>query len=200
MYAEQLQSRDVTWINGLSFTSPAGWLVQTPAPVSSTTPDIVIVGSQTSTSNPAISFTISRDNRPLVAAIDNLREIVTPLIETGALTLHDETSTQVDGNSAYLLKAVGHFEDKDGIEQKVGFSNLLIKVDDMLYTIQYSNNLTSFDAQSDIFDQVVNSIEFSDIEFAKIPVGGESDEGGYDGTLENKEAVSYTHLTLPTKA
>ena len=124
----------------------------------------------------------------------------------------------------------------------IGFSTLLIKVDDMFYTVQYTNNLESHDRQSNYFDDIVNSIEFSNIDFAKVPVGDEADltnpdlvndpdgSGGYSGTLSNNEegggcliataafgsemapqvqflreirdntAVSYTHLTLPTKA
>ena len=64
----------------------------------------------------------------------------------------------------------------------IGFSTLLIKVDDMFYTVQYTNNLESHDRQSNYFDDIVNSIEFSNIDFAKVPVGSDSDEGGYEGT------------------
>ena len=74
---------------------------------------------------------------------------------------------------------------------KIGFSTLLIKVDDMFYTVQYTNNLESHDRQSDYFNDIVNSIEFSNIDFAKVPTGGEQpdyDEGdGYSGTLQNEE-------------
>ena len=48
---------------GISFTSPAGWLVQTPDHVSSSTPDIVVVGPKTSNSNPAVSLTINRNSQ-----------------------------------------------------------------------------------------------------------------------------------------
>ena len=71
-----------------------------------------------------------------------------------------------------LLKAIGHFENREGIEMNIGFSTLLIKVDDMFYTVQYTNNLESHDRQSNYFDDIVNSIEFSNIDFAKVPVGG----------------------------
>ncbi len=171
---------------GLSFTSPAGWIVQTPPPTGSN-PDIVVVGSKTSTSAPAVSFTISRDNITIEEAISGLRQQITPMVETGALSIVSEQGTQIKGNNAYLLKAIGHFENREGIEMKIGFSTLLIKVDDMFYTVQYTNNLESHDSQAEYFDDIVNSIEFSNIEFAKLPVGQESDEGGYMGTLENQE-------------
>ena len=170
---------------GFSFTSPAGWLVQTPTP-SGNSPDIVAVGPKTSTSAPAVSFTIVRDDSTIEGAMNGLRQAVTPMIETGALTIVSEEGTQVKGNNAYLLKAIGHFENRDGIEQNIGFSTLLIKVDDMFYTVQYTNNLESFDRQSNNFNDIVNSIEFTNIDFAKVPVGSDSETDGYVGTMENE--------------
>ena len=170
---------------GFSFTSPAGWLVQTPTP-SGNSPDIVAVGPKTSTSAPAVSFAIVRDDSTIEGAMNGLRQAVTPMIETGALTIVSEEGTQVKGNNAYLLKAVGHFENRDGIEQNIGFSTLLIKVDDMFYTVQYTNNLESFDRQSNNFNDIVNSIEFTNIDFAKVPVGSDSEKDGYVGTMENE--------------
>ena len=64
---------------GLSFTSPAGWIVQTPPPQGNN-PDIVVVGSKTSTSAPAVSFAITRDDRTIQEAIDALRELITPIV------------------------------------------------------------------------------------------------------------------------
>ncbi|MDA1125249.1 MAG: peptidylprolyl isomerase, partial [Crenarchaeota archaeon] len=179
---------------GLSFTSPAGWLVQTPSP-SGDNPDIVVVGPKTSTSSPAVSFKIERDDSSIEQAIDKLRKTVTPMIETGALTIVSEQGTQVKGNNAYLLKAIGHFENKEGIVQDIGFFTLLINVDDMFYTVQYTNHLKSFDEQSDAFDNIVSSIEFSNIDFAKVPVGGDGlspddpdfESGGYGENFGNKE-------------
>jgi len=171
---------------GLSFTSPAGWIVQTPPPQGSN-PDIVVVGSKTSTSAPAVSFAITRQDVTIEEAINGLRQQVTPMIETGALSVVSEEGTQIKGNDAYLLKAIGHFENREGIEMNIGFSTLLIKVDDMFYTVQYTNNLESHDRQAEYFDDIVNSIEFSNIDFAKVPVGNDSDGEGYSGTLQDEE-------------
>ena len=170
---------------GFSFTSPAGWLVQTPTP-SGNSPDIVAVGPKTSTSAPAVSFAITREDITIEEAINGLRQQVTPMIETGALTIVSEEGTQVKGNNAYLLKAIGHFENREGIEMNIGFATFLIKVDDMFYTVQYTNNLESFDRQSNNFDEIVSTIEFTNIDFAKIPVGSDSEEDGYVGTMENE--------------
>ena len=172
---------------GISFTSPAGWLVQK-APASSSV-DIVVVGPKTSVSNPAISFTVTRESGTLQDTIRTLQETVTPLLETGTLTISTEQTMEIGGNNAYVLNAVGHFEDRAGIEQKVGFSSILVKNDEMLYTIQYSNDLTSFDKQSEEFSNVISSIEFSNIDFAKVPVsqGTEERSDVNTGTTLNPE-------------
>ena len=177
---------------GISFTSPAGWLVQTPDLVSSSTPDIVVVGPKTSNSNPAVSITIQRNSQSLETAVENLRQQVEPLIQNGALTIVSEYGTQIDEKNAYVLNAIGHFENRDEIEQKIGFSSILVKSDyDMLYTLQYSDNMETFENDLNTFSDLINSIEFSDIEFTKVPVGGNQpdfDEGdGYTGTLETEE-------------
>ena len=172
---------------GISFTSPAGWLVQTPDPFSSSSPDIVIVGPKLSNSNPAISITITRDISSLEKNIEILRNTVTPLIEAGALSIVSEFGTQILDNNAYVFNAIGHFENRDGIEKKVGFSTILLKAnDDMLYTFQYSNDLESYDDYSKQFGDVMDSIEFTSMEFTKISSGEEPDEIGYDGTLDNQ--------------
>ena len=174
---------------GISFTSPAGWLVQTPDAISTSTPDIVVVGPKTSTSSPAVSFTITRDRLPLQNAIEAVRTTVEPLIENNALSIVSESGTKIGDHDAYVLNAIGHFENRDGIEKKVGFSSVLIKSEyDMLYTIQYSNDLESYESQTEEFSNILDSIEFTNIDFAKVPVGGESDGTGYEGTLVGKTA------------
>ena len=86
----------------------------------------------------------------------------------------------------YAQEAIGHFENREGIEMNIGFSTLLIKVDDMFYTVQYTNNLESHDRQSNYFDDIVNSIEFSNIDFAKVPTGSGSEESSSE-TLQNND-------------
>jgi len=172
---------------GLSFTSPAGYLVQTPTAISRTTPDIVIVGSKTETANPAISIKIAAEPKSLEQSIGDVRTTVAPLIDSGALTLSSEHGTQINGHNAYIINAIGHFEDRDGIEQKVGFSSMIIKVDNLLYTIQYSNDLRSYEKNLRDFTLVVESMQFSDIVNVKAETGATSTEGGYDGTLLDTE-------------
>ena len=51
-----------------------GWIVQTPPP-SGSNPDIVVVGSKTSTSAPAVSFAITRQDVTIEEAINGLRPV-----------------------------------------------------------------------------------------------------------------------------
>ena len=174
---------------GISFTSPAGWFVQTPDPTSSQSPDIVIVGPSSSNSNPAVSISINRSMYSLERHVEDLRKTFTPLINSGVLSIVSESTTVIHEKNAYVINAIGHFEDKKGIEQKIGFSTILLKTDeDMHYNLQYSNNLENFEKNIDSFTDIVNSIEFSSMDFTKIPAGASSDTEGYDGTLqENNE-------------
>ncbi len=144
---------------GISFSSPAGWLVQTPTVTSSTTPQIAVVGPKTSVSMPAISVRVDQTTKTLDEHIDMLRESLNPLIENKALDITGESKTQVSGYEAYVIKAIGHFQDSNDVEQRVGFSSVMIREDNLLYTLQYSNNLQSFDQQEKYFKEILGSLD-----------------------------------------
>ena len=114
----------------------------------------------------------------------------------GAFTGSINSNMLKNVGAKYII--IGHSENREGIEMNIGFSTLLIKVDDMFYTVQYTNNIESHDRQVDYFDAIVYSIEFSNIDFAKVPVGTDSSlsddvavqndpSGGYSGTLQKEE-------------
>ena len=50
-------------------------------------------------------------------------------------------------------------ENADGVERLVGFSSVMIKDDNRIYTIQYTNNLESFDLQEKYFMETLDSIK-----------------------------------------
>ena len=144
---------------GISFSSPAGWFVQTPPVTSPTSPQIVVVGPQTSTSMPAISFRVDQSNESIEEHIKELRESITPLIENDVLDITGETFTTINGHDAYVIKAIGHFENSEDVEQLVGFSSVMIREDNLLYTLQYTNKLESFDFHEKYFIDLMNSME-----------------------------------------
>ena len=144
---------------GISFTSPAGWLVQNPPVTSPTSPQVVVVGPKTSTSMPAISFRIDESSKTLDEHIELMRQSLEPLIENNVLDVTGETKTSISNYLGYVIKAIGHFENADGVERLVGFSSVMIKDDNRIYTIQYTNNLESFDLQEKYFMETLDSIK-----------------------------------------
>ena len=66
---------------GISFVSPIGWLVQTPAPTSPESPQIAVVGPKTSTSMPAISFRMDPSTMSLEQEVEVFRQQIQALID-----------------------------------------------------------------------------------------------------------------------
>ena len=129
---------------GIAFISPAGWFIQEPPKTSSDTPDLVILGTQTSTSSPAISLSIRSTSGNLDDEIFKLETRILPLIEQNVLEIVDSGATSIDGKDAFILRATGVFENQNDIVREVGFSTILFIDDDRVYTIQYTNHLTDF--------------------------------------------------------
>ena len=168
---------------GLSFNSPIGWMVQTPAPSSTSSPDIVVVGPKNGDSVPAIAIKVTRSQGTLDDEIEKLRNTISPLVEQKALQINREAITKINNYDAYVLKAIGHFENADEEEQNIGFSQVLIVENNILYSLQYSNDIRTFDRQETNFTEILNSLEIFQIE--QRPVGsGEQGESGDTGTTE----------------
>ena len=144
---------------GISFDSPAGWLVQTPPVTSSTAPQIAIVGTKSSSSMAAISIRVDQSLKDIDEHIDELRESISPLIENDVIVITGETKTSINNYDAYVIKAIGHFENQDEEEQRVGFASVMIREDNLLYTLQYTNLIESFDTQEIYFINFMNSME-----------------------------------------
>jgi len=178
---------------GLTFIAPAGWLVQTPPVTSSTSPQVAVVGPKTSESAPAVSFRI--DKSPILTLddnIQNLREAIAPLVEANVLTINSEQMIDVNERKGYLIQATGHFENQDGIEQRIGFASLLIKEKDLIYTIQYTNSLESFNPQKTYFTNVIDSLEL----FTPQPLTTGLDYG--EQIMEGTDAASLENTSNET--
>jgi peptidyl-prolyl cis-trans isomerase B (cyclophilin B) len=177
MVAPPTNQKQVFKEYGFGFISPAGWLVQTPPVTSSTSPQVAVVGPKTSTSMPAISIRADPSlSKTLDENVDALRQNILPLIESGALKIAGEESLEINGYDAHMIKAVGHFEDSSGVEQRIGFASIMIKNGNVVYTIQYTNTIESFDAQEQYYIDMINSLEL----FVPQPMGVNS-EGNMDG-------------------
>ena len=168
---------------GLAFNSPIGWMVQTPPQSTLESPNIVVVGPKNGDSVPAIAIKVTYAKGTLQDEIEKLRNNINPLVEQKALQINRESMTKINDYDAYVLKAVGHFEGADEVEQNIGFSQVLIVENSILYSLQYSNDIKSFDRQEDNFTNILDSLEINKIE--KRPVGNDApDDEGYAGTIE----------------
>ena len=131
---------------GISFESPVGWLVETPPKIDSSTPDLVVLGPQTSNSSPAISISIDGTSGTVDDEVEKLRNTINPLIEQNVLTVLDEGRTVVgEDQQAYILRATGKFENAKDQVREVGFATMLFVTDNRVYTIQYTNHLTDYE-------------------------------------------------------
>ena len=135
---------------GISFHAPVGWLIQSPTKVDSLTPDLVILGPQTSFSSPAISVSVVGNSGTLDDEVEKLKQRIKPLIEQNVLTVIEEGDLKggVDNNPAYLVRATGKFENANEQLREVGFVTIMFVNENRLYSIQYTNHLTDYDKQS----------------------------------------------------
>ena len=171
---------------GITFTSPPGWLVQTPAVTSSTSPQIAIVGPKTDSSMPAISFRMDPSTKTLDEEIIKFKQTINPLIESDVLVITGDSVGFVSEYESYVLKANGHFEDKKGIEQNIGFAAVLMKHGNVLYVSQYTNYIDSFNLQEQTFVDILSSIKL----FTPQPITSGLDYGQETSELSNETSES----------
>ena len=144
---------------GISFMSPAGWLVQTPPQTEPSVPDLVILGTQTSTSSPAISISVNGAIGTLQDEIENLYKRINPLITNDVLTIEQEGQMMIDGNTAYVLRASGTFENLNDVVRNVGFTTIIFVNNDLAYTIQYSNHVSDYGNHQENVSLVLDSFQ-----------------------------------------
>ena len=183
---EEIESIDATYHNfkelGISFTSPAGWFVSTPPVTSSTSPQIAIVGPRTDYSTPAISFRMDPSTKTLDEEIIKFKQTIEPLIQSGVLVITGDSKGFVNEYDSYVLKANGNFEDKDEVEQNIGFAAVLMKHGNVLYVSQYTNYVDSFTSEEETFVDILSSIKL----FTPQPLTSESNYGQETSEISNE--------------
>ena len=144
---------------GISFLSPAGWLIQSPPKTEPAVPDLVVLGPQTSTSSPAVSFSISGTTGTIEDEIQKLKNKIQPLISQNVLTVIDEGTTTVDDNPAYIIRATGKFENLNDQVREVRFSTILFIDDNRVYTIQYTNHIGDYFNHESAVSDLISSFK-----------------------------------------
>ena len=144
---------------GISLESPVGWFIQTPAKVNAATPDLVILGPQTSSSSPAVSLSIDGTSGNTQSEMEKLRTRLVPLIEQNVLEIINEEKTSIDNNPAYKILATGKFENENDQVREIGFATILFVKDNRVYTLQYTNNISDFSNQADVVEKIFKSFK-----------------------------------------
>jgi len=144
---------------GISFESPVGWLVQTPPKTEPSVPDLVILGSQTSSSSPAVSISIDGTSGNLEDEIEKLQNKIEPLILQNVLTVTDTGKTTIDDNLTFILRAKGTFENLNDEVRQIGFATMLFVKDNRVYTIQYTNHLSDYYNHEDNVNDIIQSFK-----------------------------------------
>jgi peptidyl-prolyl cis-trans isomerase B (cyclophilin B) len=118
--------------------------------------------------------------------IIKFKQTINPLIESDVLVITGDSVGFVSEYESYVLKANGHFEDKKGIEQNIGFAAVLMKHGNVLYVSQYTNYIDSFNLQEPTFVDILSSIKL----FTPQPITSGLDYGQETSELSNETSES----------
>ena len=161
----------------VSFSAPAGWMLQETDKTQPGAPDIVAVGPKTGDINPVISLTITFANGSLDDLIAEKMEQLTPVIESGKLEISNQQKIIHDGKEAFVTEAVGLFN-SNGQEVEVQFKEIIISSDNRFFTLAYSNGVDNFEEQLPLFEDTVSSFAILSEEPDKTNLESETQEGG----------------------
>lgn len=161
----------------VSFSAPAGWLLQEPDETQPGTPDIVAVGPKTGPINPVISLTITFANGSLDDLIQEKQLQLQSVIESEQLQISNQEKIILDGKDAYVTEAIGLFNSNDEIFN-VQFKEIIISADDRFFTLAYSNGVDNFEEQLPLFEETVASFAILSEEADKANETENSEGGG----------------------
>ena len=158
----------------ISFTAPAGWLLQEPEEKTEGTPDIFAVGPNTGETTPVISISIQETNqRSLDDLIAEKIETLKPVVESGSLDIILQKKTTINGYQAYEINAEGYFA-QNGKNINVKFKEVMIYTNEKFYTLAYSNGIDDYSSQLPNFEEALNTFEILSEDSANIA----TEEGG----------------------
>lgn len=146
---------------GISFLAPAGWLVQEPPQKTSSSPDLVAVGTKIAGFTPAISLSVKNSNGTSLDDYSNkIKNSLQKAIDSGNLSILSEDRTTINGNEAVIHIALAKFSTGNG-QINVKFKEVIIKGQDKFYILTYTNSERNFDGALDKFSQVIDSFKMT---------------------------------------
>jgi len=142
---------------GITFSAPAGWLLQEPEKTDENTPDIVAVGPKNGPINPVISLTITDGvGKSLDELILEKTDSLKNAVDSGNLEIISQEKSKINGKDSYKTIAQGTFQ-SNGQSFQVKFTEVVISTPEKFYTFAYSNGVENFDDQISKFDKSVSS-------------------------------------------
>jgi len=151
---------DSTYTNeelGISFTAPAGWLIQQPEKIDPQTPDIAFVGPAVSGVNSVISINIAdAEGQSMDERIAKTKESLQSSIDRGMLVITSQEKTKINGREAFVIEVVTLLQAGETTVD-IKFKEVLIKTSEKFYAITYSTSEDGFERNIDQFNTAVDS-------------------------------------------
>ena len=142
---------------GISFTTPAGWLIQQPEKTSPQTPDITFVGPAVSGVNSVISINIAdAEGQSMDERIAKTKESLQPSIDRGMLVILSEEKTKINGREAFVIEILTLLQTGEATAD-VKFKEVLIKTSEKFYAITYNAAEDGFERNIDQYNTLVDS-------------------------------------------
>ena len=142
---------------GISFTAPAGWLIQQPEKTNPQIPDITVVGPAVSGVNSVISInSADTEGKSMDERIAETKEALQPSIDRGILVIISQEKTKINGRESFVIEALSVFQPGETIAD-VKFKEVLIKTSEKFYTLTYTATEDAFERNIDQFNTAVNS-------------------------------------------
>jgi len=151
---------DSTYTNkelGISFTAPAGWLIQQPEKTNPQIPDIALVGPAVSGVNSVISInSADTEGKSIEERIAETKISIQPILDQGILEITSEKKTKINGKDAYVLEALSLLQTEE-TQTNVKFKEVLIRTPEKFYTLTYTTSENGYDDNLERFNTAVNS-------------------------------------------
>jgi len=151
---------DSTYTNeelGISFTAPAGWLIQQPEKTNPQVPDIAVVGPAVSGVNSVISInSADTEGKSMEERIAETKKSIQPLVDQGLFEFTSEERTKINGKDAYVLEASSLFQTGE-TQTNVKFKEVLIRTPEKFYTLTYTTSENGYDDNLERFNIAVDS-------------------------------------------
>ena len=150
---------DQTYSNeelGIKFDVPLGWLIQTTSKSNEAAPDVIVLGPKINDVNPYISLTIRNIEDQTIDEVilqknNNLKEALT----LNQLQIIDQSKIKTNVHQMSVVQKILI----NNNELTVKLQDVMILVDQKLYTFTYAASLDNFKNNLEIFNDTLNSFE-----------------------------------------